>query len=129
MGEYEGQVFLHARTIISAVSAATESEHTDSIKWIDKYPHSASHARRHRRDPRRRKARAYETHLFRFFLTFLWLTPLGHRRHLCTFSTSAAALVLLRVTENDSGEDGDGDGVTFGVPFATSPASRPRSAR
>jgi len=46
-----------------------------------------------------------------------------------TFSALVTAFALLGASENDIGEDDDGDVIVFGVPFATSPASPPRSAR
>ena len=44
-----------------------------------------------------------------------------HRRDPQSRKSRAAALALLRASENDIGEGDDGDVIIFGVPFATSP--------
>ena len=60
-------------------------------------------------------------------------TPMSHarrhRRDPQSRKNRTAALALFRASENDIGEDDDGDIIVFGVPFATSPASPPSSAR
>jgi hypothetical protein len=90
----------------------------------------------HRRDPQSRKTQAYAAPP---------LPPHPHPPPFCVAGTSsssmhgvasssrafsglAAALVLVRASENDIGRDNDGD-VVFRVTFAMSPASPPRSAR
>ena len=52
-----------------------------------------------------------------------------HRRDPQSRKSRAAALALFRASENDIGENDDGDVIIFGVPFAMSPGSPPRSVR
>ena len=86
------------------------------------------------------RSRHTELHLFLIvvFLIFLRIAwPGRYRRGLCTGCripfpglfglVSAAALALLRASENDIGEDDDDADIL--APFVTSPASPPPSAR
>ena len=60
-------------------------------------------------------------------------TPASHAWHHCRDPQSrkscSAALALFRASENDIGEDDNGDVIALGVPFGTSPASPPHSAQ
>jgi len=130
-GKYEAQGVL-VRTIISPASAATGSRAYRRHRTDRQYPHPASHTRHHRlmKDPGIRSSSSSSSSPSSSMLREWGAAAAACARGASpSRASSVSALALLRVSENDIGEDDDADVVVFGVPFATSPTSLPHSAR